>query len=231
MRLAIAILFAFVLSCAAEIIPSSNRVDWVLGQNVGVEGGIPNRTTIWTSFTATATAAHINGALGDCPSNQVALPRSRNLHHQCAAGFRSGRGVTLRGAGMTNTILDLSHNGTAIVMGPSISDSASAGTAINSGYSKGSSNVVVASASGLSVSDLVLIDQLKDTNFMWSTGSINDRNLGQHCVIKAIAGTTITIWPPLHYGLTPRATPLLHHYSGNRIERCGVEDLTVDGTG
>ena len=54
----------------AEILPSTNRIPWGL-DIVGVPGGIPHRTKIFTNMTPGANDAAINYAISRCPSNQV----------------------------------------------------------------------------------------------------------------------------------------------------------------
>lgn len=69
-------IFAWIcVSCLAarcEIIPSTNLIAWSL-DIVGVPGGIPNRTAIFTNLSAGSTAAEINNAISLCPSNSVVL--------------------------------------------------------------------------------------------------------------------------------------------------------------
>src|SRR5437868_10252502 len=49
-------------------IDPSRAVDW---SNVGIPGGIPNRTTICTTLNPGATSAQINNAISSCPNGQV----------------------------------------------------------------------------------------------------------------------------------------------------------------
>jgi len=50
------------------IVATSRSVDW---RNVGIPGGIPNRTTVCATLNPGATAAQINSAIASCPSGQV----------------------------------------------------------------------------------------------------------------------------------------------------------------
>src|SRR5438093_12635 len=50
------------------ILSASRAVDW---SNVGVPGGIPNRTTICATLNPGATASQIASAISSCPSGQV----------------------------------------------------------------------------------------------------------------------------------------------------------------
>ncbi len=212
---------------SAEIIPASRRIDWVLGQTVGVPGGIPNRTTIFTTLNAGATAAQINNAIANCPSNQVVKLGAGAFNLSSTLSLTKS-GVTLRGSG-TNTILNPSHNDTIIDIG-SYSDF-DAGVSITSGYAKGATNLTVSSTSGLAVGNMVRLSQVIDQSIMWSTDGDTVRAIAQQVQVKAINGKVVTIWPPLHYGLTPANTPLMHKFGGATTEFCGVEDLVVNGVG
>src|SRR5882672_7377302 len=55
----------------ADVIPATRVAQWQ--GTVGVEGGIPNVTTIYTTLPSSATLAQINSAIAACPSNQVVM--------------------------------------------------------------------------------------------------------------------------------------------------------------
>ncbi|HEU0208445.1 MAG TPA: hypothetical protein VFQ78_05645, partial [Candidatus Udaeobacter sp.] len=52
-----------------EMIPSNRLANWQ--GNVGIQGGIPTRTTIFQTLNPGATAAQINSAIANCPSGKV----------------------------------------------------------------------------------------------------------------------------------------------------------------
>lgn len=214
----------------AEIIPSSSRVDWVMGQTVGVPGGIPKRTTIYRTLSPGATAAQINSAITSCPSNQVVMLSAGTYNLSAPINFGLAKGVTLRGAG-SSTILKASANIDQFVFMGGYTGW-SAGTSITAGYTKGSSNLTVSSTSGLSVGGLVRVDQLNDSNFMWASSG-SQRLLNQVTRITAIAGNVVTVWPPLYFGPTSAAAPLMKNNGGRSMvaEMSGVEDMTLDATG
>src|SRR5437016_3785026 len=93
-----------IASAGAEIIPQGRRAAWQ--GHVGVPGGIPIRTTVFTNMSWSATASDINNALGLCPNGQVVklAPVTYNLN---APLLISKSGVTLRGGGpaATSTVL------------------------------------------------------------------------------------------------------------------------------
>ena len=92
------------VSSWADIIPSNRRIDWT---QAGVPGGIPKRTTIYTTISgidntgATDVSAAIQSVLDACPPGQVVyLPAGTYLLNN---GLSITRGITLRGA--TNAVL------------------------------------------------------------------------------------------------------------------------------
>src|SRR2546430_16127676 len=78
------------------ILDPSRAIDW---RNVGIPGGIPNRTTICASLNAGATAAQINSAIASCPSGQVVFLSAGVFNLSAGIDFGGKSNVTLRGAG------------------------------------------------------------------------------------------------------------------------------------
>ena len=154
--------------------------------NPGVTGGIPNRTTICAKINASTygngaqdATADIQSAIKACPLGQVV---------QLSAGTFTinndilylNRGITLRGAGPTSTLLRRTNGATPgsyipgvanpiIIVGPA--RWSSGGTAFNlaSDAVKGARSVQLASApgGGLSPEQIVLIDELSGAG--WRT--------------------------------------------------------------
>lgn len=215
------------------IIPLSRRITWALGTTQGVEGGIPAQTqTIFQTLASSSTAAQINTAIQNCPAGQVVKLGSGTFSLSATIVMKTG--VVLRGSGMGTTILDPSHNNTIIEL-INGSDVAGSGTNISAGRTKGSTSVTVASNSGLSVGQLVRIEQPIDTADMWVAQSTNtgddtiSRSVAQNCIITAISGTTITFKPPLNHA-TSSGTASLRPFDG-KITDVGLEDFSIDGTG
>lgn len=210
-----------------QIIPADRRVDWVPGQTVGVPGGIPNRTTIFTTLPAGATVAQINSAIAACPSNQVVQLSSGTYNISGQISFGYAKGVTLRGAG-TNTILKPTASLSYFIFVGGYSTE-TAGISITGGYAKGASNLTVASTAGLVPGLMVRIDQLNDPALMW-TVSGTERVQNQFSKIQSINGNVVTIWPPLHWGATPAGGGRMMHYGGlnRQADMCGVEDMHID---
>src|SRR6185295_9092556 len=92
----------------ADVIPANRRTIWQ--GNAGVEGGIPNRTTIFQTLNPGATAAQINNAIANCPSGQVVM-LSAGTYNLTAPINLTKSNVTLRGAGPSQTLLKFSGVG------------------------------------------------------------------------------------------------------------------------
>lgn len=168
---ALAALLLISQSAPGDIIPA-NRIRVWEGM-VGVEGGIPDSTTmtVYTNLTSSATLAQINAALAACPSNKV-VQLGAGTYSLGTDSLVIPNGVVLRGAGMTNTVLvstkDLNGaGGCIVVMG---SDPLAAWPNFNfngvvnwtNGFSQGTSNIMVSSVSGLAVGRVIGLDQLNN---------------------------------------------------------------------
>src|SRR5213083_839054 len=86
---------------AQTILATSRRAEW---SQVGIPGGIPNRTTVCATLSPGATYTQINSAIAACNNGVVFLnPGTYNL----AGGilFNNKSNVTLRGSGPDRTFL------------------------------------------------------------------------------------------------------------------------------
>ena len=86
----------------AGIIDPSRSIDWT---QVGVLGGIPNRTTICATLNPGATATQITEAISACPSEQVVFLSAGTYNLSGGIVFNNKSNVTLRGAGPNQTFL------------------------------------------------------------------------------------------------------------------------------
>ena len=217
---------------------------------VGVDGGVPTRTTIFRTLYSTNTTADINAAIAACPSGQVVLLSAGTYTLSPPLILKSE--MTLRGAGDTNTVLNFfGASGLGNIYMPGINyGQGTANGAVScivnwtSGFTQGGSNIVVNAVSNIVVGDLIVLDQLNDEWEVTSLGYEN-RNTGagraggfrsqeQIVQVKAVNSTTLTIWPPLQMpnwssGRTPQVWKPSTAWGG-WLTGCGVESLTVDGT-
>jgi|GEM_PF-1687466 len=222
------------------VLPPDRLIDWT---QAGIPGGIPGRTTVFRTLTPSNSLADINAAIADCPSGQVVF-LTAGIYNLGGISFGSKSGVTLRGAGPGLTVI----NSTAVdaVASSELSFMEADGTALNSGFTKGSTRIVLASSpsSLFRAGNLVQITQADDpgalgnpgvgvyhrTGFPGVWGMSTTRNLRFTSRIAAVAGSTITLATPIPYSfsaaLSPRAYPLR---DGPGPSLCGLESLTIRG--
>jgi len=237
----------FVQSAFGLIIPADRTIDWTPGVYVGVIGGIPARPTIGknavTDYGADPTGvsdskAAIQSALDNTTSGKYAYIPAGTYRVIGTISILNASGKTLRGAGMGLTTLKFESDGASgsLLMSGDFPDHTPTIT-VTSGATKGSTNLVCDITTGTAVGRLLTVS---DTNRSWvqydsglyGAGPTDDghdatRLLNSTHQIKAISGTTITIWPPLPFDFTnaPKVTPWTLYMTG-----FGVEDLTFDQT-
>ncbi len=241
-RFALILLFAWT-AFAADPIDISRRVAWQ--GNVGIVGGIPIRTTIYTNLPAGSSLATVQSALNNCPSNQVALlaagsygPWNGDLDFSTVAD-----GVTLRGAGPTTII---TASGQMLMRGNTSEAALSTEANLSVSATKGSSTLTLASVpSWVTVGGLVGVDQLDDSAFVSGGGTEGGagyreimgngtRGMGQICRVTAKDATTITVEIPLYYGWDTAKTaqifqPFYVPGTGDPVRYCGIEDMKIIG--
>lgn len=228
MRRTQSLLFSLILLCLcgysqaqnwSGIIASSRATDW---SHAGIPGGIPSQTTVCATLSPGATASQINSAIGSCPAGQVVYLNAGT--YNLAGQIRISRSdVTLRGAGPDQTKLVFSAAGgcgnTTSLICVTGSGNWSGGpdhlTTWTAGYAQGSTVVTLGSTSGLSVGQVLLLDQLddaSDTGNIYICGTTSCSSEGQasgggrggnHAQIQfaevmAINGNQVTISPGLY---------------------------------
>ena len=223
------VLISMSMPVSAEIITSGRRVTWQ--GNVGVPGGIPNRTTICATLSSGATASQINSALSSCPSGQVVKLNSGTYSISNTISIPSN--VTLRGNGPLSTVLQNSGATPILRIG---SGSHGSTVSITSGYTKGSSAITLSSASGKDVGDVLLIDQQNDGSLVnnsgangtcnWCGNDSGTRSLNFTAIITGKNGNTITIDPPFPYTFSSGLNPEAEEITGG-VSYAGVEDLKI----
>lgn len=211
--------------CLAAVIPANRMIDW---SHSGVPGGIPNRTTIFTTISAatygngtTDASAAINAAIANCPKDQVVYLPEGTYRLNGWIYFNRKSHVTLRGAGMGRTILIPVGISQAIVSGEA---NQSGERQILSGSTKGSTAITVSSSAGIEAGMMLDLYQANDTNFFWSRWGATDRT-GQHAMVTAVNGTTIQIEDPLVWDFT--LNPRFRYGIVPGMKWSGVEDLTI----
>ena len=208
--------------------------------NVGVDGGIPNRTTIYTTI-ETATQGNdtfaINNALSNCPGGQVVKLGTGTFTISGTLNMKSN--CTLRGDGAGVTILNNIANGVfgIIRFGSGFTNASSATISnVSSGYTQGSTSVTLANASAFSPGDFVYFDEFNDTSIPVEAtdasyyGIFPGSSTRVFAVIHEItgkAGNVITIDPPAVYTFPSHLSPRAILAQPTYTQYAGVEDMTV----
>lgn len=243
----------------SAVAPVTGRVAGIPVQNAptntwasaGVPGGIPVRTTIYTTLNPGVTAAQIVSAMNSCPSNQVVY-LSAGTYNLSSIDFGDPGPTykTLRGAGMGQTILKISSGAAAINTGsyPPWFGTWSSVQDVTAGGNQGSTTITVPSASSYVVGDMCVVDM---ANAGWiqgygtggtttpiynndSSGKGRDGNRSQlHlCRITGKSGNDLSFDPPLPYDLDATRAPQISRASQRPGPiSFGIEDMTVDATG
>ena len=223
----------FATSILAQIVPADRLTAWQ--GNVGVPGGIPVRTTIYKNLVTDSGADNtgvadctsiLQSAMTSCPANQVVyLPAGTYRINGCV--FNANRSnVTLRGAGMGKTILDLhgsSCNG-VIDIGSQDWPQPDANITIQSGATAGSTSVLCDSTSGIATGKLIRIEQADLTWVKPLNGFTNRMSFILR--VTGVSGSSVSFWPPLPFTLTN--SPKLAIYPTPPIQGVGIEDITLD---
>jgi hypothetical protein len=228
----------------------SRAVDW---SSAGVPGGIPNRTTVCATLSPGATAQQINDAIAACPANQVVYLNAGT--YNLNGGFNGKSNVTLRGAGADQTKLIFTGGVTNCIHEASICIQGGGGnygpnpdhTATwTGGYAKGSTSITLGDTTGLSAGDLLVLDQLADSNTdngeVWvcyaagvcSTEGItqygrNNRTQIQVVTVTGVSGQTVSFKPALYDG-NWRASQSPGAWWNNvaPMQGFGVENVSID---
>jgi hypothetical protein len=239
--------FPFVV-IAADVydIPVDRRIVWA--GNVGVEGGIPNRTIVRNCVAlygvrsdGTNTATEINNCLNSIANGEIAyLPAGTYV---VTSTIKIPSHKTLRGAGQDSTTIRADADlQTIVFIGGGYTHTS--GVGIISGYTKGSTQLVLASASAISAGNFIYVDELNDSSipvditgdggsctYCGRFGTNGTRARLQIVKVTGKSGNTINVSPPLFFSLSstnsPQATkaPAYTQYAG-------VENLTVkNGSG
>lgn len=248
------------LPAFADIIPSNRSIDW---SQAGIRGGIPGANwpitaTLSPSGSADDSVA-IQNAINAAPAGSVVVlnPGTYKLNRSskiCPGKSDDGSGgvyqaglcltdksVVLRGAGPNKTILQYGNGANIISMGRTyLSSSQVKFINITSGATKGSTQITLDSASGITVGSYLTITQANPTdtdgNPLANSSGYNGCGYCGHDIpskvmtqidrVTAVNGNTVTLERPLYYSYTnsPQAFKLA------MVENVGLENLRVQST-
>lgn len=229
--------------CNAEgILPPERSTLW----NPGIPGGIPDRTNVCATVTASSfdngskdATAGIQSALDGCAPGRV-VQLSAGIFRISSGPIRLTKGITLRGAGPTQTLLKAPDgtNQAVVVIGRQWLHPG-ASTNLTANAIKEANSVTVASTSGLSVGQLVLIDETIDRSLSYYSSdcavecqgwfSRTGRPLSQMMEITAIKGKTLTFSTPFHIGFDTEHAAQLTVFPDTAVKNAGLEELKVFG--
>ena len=237
------LLSAAVFAQDTSIVPADRRTVWNPGATIAT------RTTVCATVNASTygngssdATAGIQAAINACPAGQV-VSLSAGTFKISSAPLFLNKGITLRGAGPSSTILNEPDGGgqPVIVMGPQQWPSEAASTNLTANAVRGAYSVTVASTSGLSVGQIVLIDKTTDSSIThWADDCTNasgcrgwfarnDRSVSQMMEIASISGSTITFTTPFHIDFETTYTAQLSRYGDAALKNAGLEDMKIQG--
>jgi hypothetical protein len=254
-------LVVFLLAASARMLSVQTIISPVRSINwsAGVRGGISTSTTNCATLNPGATAAQINSAIAGCPSGQVVKLNAGTYTLTTGLTISGKSNVTLRGAGPDLTFLVFT-GATGCMVGTTdicISDGVglyppNPGHSANwtAGYAKGTTSITLSSTTGLAVGDILVLDQLDDSNTdtgnIWicstmdvcsSEGDSNirraNRSQNQLVVVTAISGSTVTFDPPAGLYMpnwTAAKSPGAWWGSQDSVHHVGIEDLSLNHT-
>ena len=226
------------------IIPAERKIDW---SPVGVPGGIPKRTVICETIDSatygdgsTDATSAIQAALDNCPDRQVVfIPQGTYLTSDT---IHLDSHATLRGAGPGVTVLK--HSGGYLrsmvdmrgLIYWQIAGLHKTYTVLEA--DKDSQVITLASTSGISPGDILLINQLNDNDIVdpvgvegkctWCGYEDGDRVLGQLVEVTAVSGDQVTLNLPLHWTYDTALDPWAYQVDADAmIRHAGLEDLTL----
>jgi len=239
-----AVLLSFILAArlaVPEIIPSSRSAPWQ--SNVGVPGGIPNRTRIYKNIVTDLgtdptgvkdCSAIIQSAINNCPKGQVIYIPEGRFRVETAVHIANNKpNVTLRGAGMGRTVLFGPNNNLIFTAGdptwPPPEQSPSNWISITAGATKGSNTISVGNTKAFVVGAPLAIGPNVLPSWAHNLGGFPDtlRSMRVYFKIRSKTANTVTFDPACPFdfsGMNPMAlvdgTPYL--------QGVGIESLTLD---
>jgi len=238
------------------ILSSNRKITWQ--GNVGVDGGIPTRNTIFADVTDAPYSAVGNGVADDtsaiqdcidaCTAGQVVyLPAGT---YKITSPLKIKSGITVRGAGATSIIKGASGYTDYCLFGFEHANwtwgnDYEADKSVSAGVTKGSTSLTVASH-GYSPGDILLIDSEDDDDLVGDPAFSNKgvessactwcgRDNGERCmgqIFKAAAGTTgNTIVPDVGlYYAYPNSPQISRMDNSLILSEAGLEDLVLDNS-
>lgn len=204
---------------------------------VGVVGGIPVRSTIFTNMSTSATQGQLQHAIDICPSNQVVHLPAATYAYSGTINMDSNGG-TLRGDVDVNGVPTTIIKNCSVQLGQGSGwDFGSSGswttTTVSSGATRGSTSMVFASTSGLTVGDLVWVHASASATVTGSNWSdlFATYPVSQVMKVTGVAGTTVTFELPFESDYWTGTIRAAWHGSGTITRMVGLENISFTPTG
>jgi hypothetical protein len=170
------------LTSSADILPTARNAsaNWKMAGMLSV-GGIPTRTSVCATLSPLGSdvddTTQIDNAITACPLGEAVLLRAGTFTIAEGSYIALNKGVTLRGSGPGTTILTRTDGATPnsfapgggpgpmIIAGPQRYNNNTTSANLTTDAVQGSHSVSVTSASGLSVGQIVLLDEYSGASF------------------------------------------------------------------
>jgi hypothetical protein len=238
-----------------SIIPLARRTSW----NPGIPGGIPSRTTLCATINAatygngtTDATSAIQAAINGCPEGQVVyLPAGT---YRVTSNLNIAKGIVLRGAGpaLSKIRASLAAGSVAAIYMANLWPTYGSAVNVTADVPKDATSIPVANASGFAAGDIIQIDQLDDTSYVYDGNcpwfkrpdygppSTGHRSQGQVVEIASIVGNTLNLTTPIHLGFKQSFSPQVFKPTGppppagsseppGITKYAGLENLYVTG--
>lgn len=231
------------VSALAQVVPEARRVDWIPGVTIGVRGGIPTVTTMYTNIylagcdkTGVTNCYTILKALMEaCPSNQFLYAPAGIYTNSPSINPTTTGGWVLRGDG-TNTIFRpeghpsntglIAIDTTALSVDP---------IRLHGNHSKGATNLTVVGTDMSShIGKMVQItrsEQTNDHDIQVMSIYLEDRLMRQLALIETVTDSTnFTISHPLMWDFNKSYDPWIR-VGQTPAQKIGFENFSVEGGG
>ena len=215
--------FCILLNASGQVLPDSLKIDW---SSAGYNGTIPKPALIINvkDFGAYGDSVHddyaaITNAIKSASSPRVIYFPNGNYLIKTSLSLPDN--VVLRGDGTKSNLAFNLTGGNCINV---VNSQAAAFTNIESGYTKGSSTLVLDNTSGFVVNGMA---EIREVDGAWDTqpSASTTYSVGQVVKIMAVTGNTVTIEPSLHIDYTASLQPQIRPITPK--ENVGIECLKI----
>lgn len=173
--------------------------------------------------------AAIQAALNACATSRAALLGPGTYRIESALSIPSYKALRGAGAWLTTIQVEMGDAPGITMTGGGYNET---GYSISSGYTKGSTQLVMSGSHPFQVGDIAMIDQLNSgdifsVNCSWCGRGGGARSMRQSRIVTAVDGNTITFHKPLYWDYSAGLSPELCRSVTSTRVNAGLEDLTV----